>query len=137
MLDPETGILRAYPVHLSLKGASRDRFPEGVPEPSHAAFAGEGWHVDPNAIRAGAVAQPCEVGFVIAHRYEPGADLRVDPLTPAEACVELVGNLMLGRRDALRSLELLARVCRVSKSYRLTYGDLEEAVEAIVEMTGA
>jgi hypothetical protein len=137
VLDPETGMLYPYPVHLSLKGASRDRFPEGAPEPSHAGFAGEAWHVDPETIRAGAVAEPCEVVFVIAHRYEPGADLRIDPLTPAEACVALVGNLMLGRRDAPRSLDLLARICQASKGYRVTHGDLDSAVEAIVKLTGA
>lgn len=135
VLDPLTGTLHPYPVHLSLKGASRDRFPEGVPEPSHERFAGEAWHVDPETIRAGAVAEPCEVGFVIAHRYEPGADLRIEPLTPAEACMELVGNLMLGRRDAPRSLDLLARICHVSKSYRLTHGDLGKAVEATSKLT--
>lgn len=137
VLDPDTGTLHPYPVHLSLKGASRDRFPEGAPDTSHAGFAGEAWHVDAEALRAGSVAEPCDVGFVVAHRYEPGVDLRLDPLTQAEACVELVGNLMLGRRDAPRSMELLARICQVSKGYRLTHGDLDEAVGAIVELTGA
>lgn len=135
VLDPETGTLHPYPVHLSLKGASRDRFPEGAPEPSYAGFAGEAWQVDPEAIRMGAIAEPCEIGFVIAHRYEAGADLQIEPLTPAEACVALVGNLMLGRRDAPRSLDLLARISRASTSYRLTHGDLHSAVEAIIRLT--
>jgi hypothetical protein len=76
VLDPATGTLLPYPVHLSLKGASRERFPEGRPDPAHAGFTGEAWHVDPEAIRPGAIAAPCEVGFVIAHRYEAGAGLR-------------------------------------------------------------
>jgi hypothetical protein len=135
VLDPETGTLYPYPVHLSVKGASRDRFPEGEPVALHVGFAGEAWQVDPEAIRAGAIAEPCEVGFVIAHRYEAGADLQIEPLTPAEACVALVGNLMLGRRDAPRSLDLLARICHASKSYRLTHGALDDAVEAISELT--
>jgi hypothetical protein len=42
---------------------------------------------------------------------------------------------MLGRRDAPRSLELLARICRASVSFRLNHGDLDEAVAAIVELT--
>jgi hypothetical protein len=135
VLDLEAGTLHPYPVHLSLKGASRDRFPEGRPAPSQAGFAGGAWFVDPEAIRSGAVAAPCEVGFVVAHRYERGAALRVEPLTPGEACVELVGNLMMGRRDAPRSLELLATICRASRSYRLTHGDLDAAVDTIVELT--
>ena len=137
VLDPETGTLYPYPVHLSVKGTSRDRFPEGRPDPAHVGLTGDAWHVDPEAIRPGSIAGPCDVGFVIAHRYEPGARLAVEPLTPAEACVELVGNLMLGRRDAPRALDLLARVCGASKGYRLVHGDLDEAVNAILEMTGA
>ena len=137
VLDPETGTLHPYPVHLSLKGTSRERFPEGRPDPNHAGFAGVAWHVDPESIRPEAVAAPCEVGFVIAHRYEVGADIQIEPLTPAEACVELARNLMLGRRDAPRSLDLLARLCRASRCYRLIHGDLDAAVDAIVGLTGA
>ena len=43
---------------------------------------------------------------------------------------------MLGARDMGRSLDLLARVCRASRSYRLTHGDLDAAVGAIMELTG-
>lgn len=74
---------------------------------------------------------------MIAHRYEVGADIQIEPLTPAEACVELTRNLMLGRRDAPRSLDLLARVSRASEDYRLIHGDLDSAVDAIVGVTGA
>jgi hypothetical protein len=72
---------------------------------------------------------------VIAHRYERGAETTIEPLTPGAACVELGRNLMGGRRDVRRSLELLARVCRASRSYRLIHGDLDAAVEAIIEVT--
>ena len=137
VLDPVTGILHPYPVHLSLKAASRDRFPEARPDDADLAFSGRAWHVDPDAIRPGAVASACAVGFVIAHRYEPGAAIRIEPLTPGEACVELVRNLMLARRDTPRSLDLLARICRASRSYRLTHGDLDEAVAAVGELTVA
>lgn len=136
VLDPQTGGVHPYPVHLSLKGPSRDRFPEARPAPEDRVFVGDRWHVDPDAIRPGAVAPPCEVGFVIAHRFEPGATLRVERLTPAAACMELGANLMLGRRESGRALELLARVCRGARSYRLVHGDLDIAVTAIAELTG-
>lgn len=136
VLDPATGMLHPYPVHLSLKAGSRDRFPEARPDPFDVSFSGDTWHVDPESIRRGAVASACYVGFVIAHRYEPGADARLESLTPAEACIELGRNLLLGRRDAARSLALLARVCRGSRSYRLTHGDLDRAVEAIAQLVG-
>jgi hypothetical protein len=135
VLDPASGLVHPYPVHLSLKAASRDRFPEMEPGDAALAFSGGSWHVDPEAIRSGAIASASEVGFVIPHRYEAGADLRIEPLTPAEACVELVQNLMLARRDAPRSLDLLARISRASRSYRLIHGDLDAAVAAISDLT--
>lgn len=136
VLDPVRGIIHPYAVHLSLKAASRDRFPEARPNDADLAFSGSTWHVDPEAIRPRSVASACEVGFVFAHRYEPGTAIRIEPLTPAEACIELVKNLMLARRDTPRSLDLLARICRGSRSYRLTHGDLDAAVEAIGNLTG-
>jgi hypothetical protein len=135
VFDPVSGTLHAYPVHLSLKGRSRNEFPDVGPDPADAAFSGDTWHVDPEAIRQGAIASPCSVGSVISHRYERNAVTSIGSLTPAQACVELGRNLMLGRRDVGRSLDLLARVCRSSRSYRLTYGDLDAAVEAIIEVT--
>ncbi len=72
---------------------------------------------------------------MIAHRYEPGAVIGIEPLSAAEACIELVKNLMLARRDTASSLDLLARICRSSLSYRITYGDLDAAVDAIGNLT--
>ena len=110
VFDPVSGLLHPYPTHLSLKAASRDRFPEARPVVADIAFSDATWHVDPDAIRQGAVAPSCEVGFVIPHRYAPGAETMLEPLTSAEACVELVQNLMLGRREVTRSLELIAGI---------------------------
>jgi hypothetical protein len=135
VLDPLTATLEPYPVHLSLKAASQRRFPEWRPPDADVASSGGTWYVDPDAIRAGSVVPACPIGFVIAHRYEPGARLRVERLTPGEAMVELSRNLMLARRDASRSLELLARICQASTSYRITRGDLDEAVAAIADLT--
>lgn len=137
VIDPLTGILHPYPVHLSLKAASRDRFPDARPVPAHLAYSEDTWHVDPDAIRAGSIAGACEVGFVVSHRFVSGAATVVDPLSPAEACLELTQNLMLPRRDPQRSLDVLAGVCRRSRSFRLTHGDLDEAVRAVVELTRA
>ena len=136
VLDPVTSLVQPYPVHLSLKAASRDRFPEAKPDPADLAFSGLTWHVDPDVIRPGSVASECDVGFMIAHRYEPGAAIgdRAAHLS-REACVELVRNLMLARRDTARSLDLLARICRGARSYRLVHGGLDTAVGAISELT--
>ncbi len=135
VIDPTTATLQAYPVHLSLKAGSRDRFPNAAPGSSDGLYSDDTWHVDPDAIRPGAVVARCRVGFVIPHRYEPRADTLIESLTPAQALVEMGSNLMNGRRDIARSLDTLADICLGSKSYRLTHGDLDEAIQAIVDLT--
>jgi hypothetical protein len=89
-----------------------------------------------NDIRWLASGPRCGIGELNLPANEPGSSIKVEPLTPAEACVELVQNLMLGRRDAALRLELLGRICQSSRSYRLTHGDLDAAVETITELTG-
>ena len=135
VFDPVAATLHPYPIHLSLKGESRAKFPDGAPDPADLEYSPTAWRVDPEAIRAGAVASSCDVRFVISHRYVPGADIRVESLTPAETCIHLAQNLMLGRRAARSSLELLASVCRRSQGFRVTHGDLDEAVQAIIDLT--
>jgi hypothetical protein len=134
VLDPATGDLLPYPTHLSLKAKSRDRFRDAMPDPADIRLSDDTWHVDPDAIRRGSVASRCEVGYVIPHRYEPGTEVRVEPLTRAAACVELGRNLMTPRRDAAWALGVLAAACRPAGCYRLTSGDLDGAVQAIAEI---
>lgn len=134
-LDPKSGSVLAFPKHLTLKSLSRDRFPEARPDRATNRWSGDKWHVDPDRIRAGAVMDGCEVGYVVAYRYKSGANTRLTALTRAEACVELARNLMLARRDGARALPLLAAISQKSKNYRLLAGDLDEAVEAIVAIT--
>jgi hypothetical protein len=134
VLEPSTGDLLPYPTHLSLKAKSRDRFRDSAPAPADVRLSDDPWHVDPDAIRPGAVASRCKVGFVIPHRYEPGVDIRVEPLTRAAAAVELGRNLMSPRRDAAWTLGVLAAACRTAACYRLTSGDLDAAVQAIAEI---
>ena len=135
VLDPGTPTLLPSPTHLSLKAGSWSLFPEVAPDPVTAALSGDTWHVDPEDIRPRSVGQPCTVGFVVPHRFEAGAKTTVEPLSPAEACVELGRNLMAARRDAPRALDLLGRICQGSSCNRLTWGDLDEAVETIQQLT--
>jgi hypothetical protein len=137
VLDPETEMLHPFPVHLSLKAASRDRFPEASPDPGDLDLSRGIWHVDPDTIRSGAVASACRVGFVISHRYDQGAEPTIESITAADGCMTLATNLMLARRDAPRSLQLLAQISRASRRYRMVRDDLDAAVEAIVALTAA
>ncbi len=137
VFDPDTARLHPYPKRLTLKATARDKFPESRPDEAHLQLAGDKWQVDPEAIRPGAFAPACEVGFVIPYRFEPGAKTMTEPLTSAAACMELGRNLMYAHEDGARALPLLARVCQGAHAWRMVSGDLDEAVDTILELTGA
>lgn len=135
VLEPTAGTVRASPTHLSLKAGSWTLFPDVGPGTAIAKLCGDTWHVDPDAIRAGSIATACEVGFVIPHRFQPKSETHLESLTPAAACVELGRNLMAPRRDAPRALGLIGTICAAARCYRLTWGDLGEAVDVIRELS--
>ncbi|MGH2787288.1 MAG: hypothetical protein ACRDJV_05180 [Actinomycetota bacterium] len=89
------------------------------------------WCLRPEDIRPGALGAPCEVRFVIAPRYRKGAATEIAPMTRADAVRELAMNSMNLPLYQGRALPLLADIVRGAQSYRLTSGDLGEAVRAV------
>jgi hypothetical protein len=56
--------------------------------------------------------------------------------TRADAVVELCRNAMNLHQYGGRALPLLADVARAARSYRLVWGDLDEAVAAVTGLVG-
>jgi hypothetical protein len=92
-------------------------------------------HLRPELIRQEPKGEPCEIRFVIAHKYQPGARTTITPISKAEALMELVNNVSNLHRYRGRALPLLAPVARRARSYRLVQGNVDEAVEAITAVT--
>jgi hypothetical protein len=93
------------------------------------------WYVPAEDIRPGAYAGPCEVRFIIAPRYVPGAPTSADPITPAAALVELANQTFNFGRYRRRALPVLSGLVQGSRSYRLVSGDLKEAVRTVTELS--
>src|SRR5256885_1437780 len=68
------------------------------------------WLVDPNRIRAEAVASPVPVGLVVSPRYEPGAPTTVTPLRKSETIALVVQNSFNFAPFGRRGLEALAEI---------------------------
>jgi hypothetical protein len=138
--DWETGEIEPFPKPLSIDPGAQFLFPElAPPEPPSAepdAGTGGQWHVPPSSIRADAVGGRCRAAYVVFPKYEENAATRIEPITRAEALVELAKNTFRFRDHPRRALDTLSGVIREVECYRLTVGDLEDAchlIEALME----
>lgn len=136
--DPETGMVDAYPKWLSLKPGSWALFPHLRPvlPPDLAGFAEDQWHVVPDAVRPGAVVPSAEPAYVVAPRYRPGQSTSMEPMGRAEALSILVEEAFNLGRFGRAGFQALAGVVGRSECWRLTTGDLGEAVAAVRGVTG-
>jgi hypothetical protein len=92
------------------------------------------WHVDARTIRADALAPPTRPGYVIAPRYEQGANTTLAPMSRAEAVMEMGQNSFNLSLHGRRGVEALAMVARRSACYRLVVSDLDAACALLSDL---
>lgn len=136
VIDYRAGLLRPYPRALNFKQGSERVFPKlWPPDAAGTVPRGEGF-LRADAIRPDVMAGPCQVRFVIFPRYEEEAATGVAPLGAAHALERLLANTLNREAFGGRALLLLADVVRGADAYTMVSGDLDEAVQAIREITG-
>lgn len=136
--DRATGTLLPYPKPLSIDPGSWPLFPDLEP---HEPFADDGykrrqWLVPPTDIRPDALGRPCGARFVVFPAYAEGATTRLEPMTRAEALVEMARNTFRFDREGRPTFALLAGILRGAEPYRLPVGDLDAAVSEISRLVG-
>ncbi len=134
-IDPVTRRVYPFAKPLTIKEGSFPMFPELRPC-GNGYEAGYRWFVQPDEIHPGAVAGPSPIRFVVAPRYRKGATTKLTQITRAQGLVELAENALNFHIYQARALTLLAEALRKASCYRMVVGDLDEAVNLIVELTG-
>jgi hypothetical protein len=131
-------MIEPYPKPLSLDPGSWHLFPELEPNADLANddYKQLQWQVPPTAIRADAVGRPCPARYLVFPEYVEGAKTELVGLGRAEALVELAKNTFAFNERSRFALEELAGIVRQVDCYRLTAGDLDEAVARITELVG-
>lgn len=133
-IDPVTRRLYPYPRTLCLKEGSFELFSELNGNAALRKLGGE-WYVRPESIGPGALAGPCGVRFVIAPQYREGSDTRLTPMSKGQAVAKLWDSLWNRAVYRDRALGLLTDVVTTSRSFRLTYGELDVAIGHIERLT--
>ena len=134
-IDPVSRLVHPYPRPIALKRPPEDVFPGLKPVSEDPDLVMNQWHVDPDDIRAGCVASPAPVRFVLFLRHEPERQTELSAVSKGEAAVELGRNALSLSRYRGRALPLLSDVVRSASTYRLLSGDLDDAVETVFDLT--
>jgi hypothetical protein len=133
LIEPATALLQPFPRSLWLARPSLEAVFPG--EAGRAEWStGREFHVRPTDLRPRAVGRPCRVRMVIAPRFERGAPTRLEPITRAEAVMTLARNTFHLDRFGGSAIELLGRVAGGAACHRLVYGNLSDAVGAVMEV---
>jgi hypothetical protein len=134
--DWDTGEIEPFPKPLSIDPGSQYLFPELAPPPPPGAGGDPDgqWNVPPSSIRSDAVGGRCRAAYVVFPKYDGDAATRLEPVTRAEALVELAKNTFRFREHPRRALDTLSGVIREVDCYRLTVGHLDDACRVIDEL---
>lgn len=134
-IDPVSGKLYPFPKAITLKGDAMRTLGDTLPAKPWRPAGGFEVHVPAEDIRPQATHGPCEVGFVIAPTYRPGAKTVLTQMSRATSLVLLVENAFNARVYGSRAIPLLERMLKGAECYKLDTGDLGLAVAAVQRLT--
>jgi hypothetical protein len=138
-IDPSTGLVHPFHKPLSIGPGSFPVLPEL--EPSIPAdveqYLSPSWNVSVSALRSDALAPVSRPAVVVLPRYDPDSSTQLEPITKAEALVELAGNAFNLADHGPSGFATLADLVRGCDCYRLTVNDLGSATELVVAALGA
>ena len=77
---------------------------------------------------------PAVPGLVLFPRYEPGAQIRVETLSKARAFAKLAVNSFNYEILGPDGFDAVGRLLQAGDVYRLGYGSLPDAIDAIAEL---
>jgi len=136
LIAPDTGELLAYPKPLWLSPGSVGAVDglRGRVMPEYRELGRMRTYVRPDDLRAGAVGSACPVALVVAPRFLATSPVRLEPMSRAATLMCLAENSFNLRELGGRGLEQLRRSVVGAHGYRLTHGDLDEAVAKILAL---
>ena len=80
---------------------------------------------------------PSPAGLIVFPQFVPEAACRLEPLTPASACAQLMGTVVNARNLPGHGLEKVSRIARRVPAYAVRFGDFEQGVQAIDELAAS
>ena len=141
VIDPASGELHPFPKPIGIKDISvcpdlaHRRELWWGPKPGENIDAGSCWYVDPDDIAPKSVSGPVPVRYIVFPRYDPNARPGLEELSPGQAMRGLLNNSVNFPRIRREGLHLLVKLVQEARCLSLTTNCLDQATEAINELT--
>ncbi len=140
ILDPDTGLLQPMPRPIPLKNHSievmQNFAPDGVFGPRFPRTRkGDVVHLAPTPESVARQHQTAQPAWVLFPRYRADAATRITPVAPTQAFVRLSNNAFNYQLGGERAFRALATLIRRVSCHDLVYGDLEDVVARIEDLT--
>jgi len=138
LLDPSLGCLWPAPRPVSLKQAAieiiRRRHPDVVYGPEKVDMEGLRFvHARPPSDSVRRSHEPAVPGWIVLPRYSPGSPTNFEPVSKAQALMELAGQ-SFNYNYLSNGFESLARLVEQSQCYALEYSDLDDVLSRFAEL---
>jgi hypothetical protein len=137
-LDMASGRLLPYPKPITVKPGSFDVLSDMDPDACATAgtgpWAGREWHVAVGEGTGRGIGTACPPGFVIAPRYDAGADTTLTPLSDTQAFFALAVNAVNLVPHGSVGTSALGRLALECGCFSLVFSDLDEACRRILDL---
>jgi hypothetical protein len=137
-IDPVNGWVHPYPKPLSLDPSSvelLDSLVDTLP-PEYRRESTIQYHIRPDDLRKRSIGRACRVRFVIAPKYDRAHKTKLQAISRAEGLTVLAENCFNFGRWRSRGVTALARVAERAECFRLSVGNLDDAVGMIAKIVG-
>jgi hypothetical protein len=131
---PDSSTVFAYPKPITLKAGSLEWVALGGDHPVAGLEAAGNGRAHLRAGSVGDIAPRSSLGVIVLVRHTDEEPPTLNSISPAEACVRLLGDSLDGVRLGPSSLEVLARVVAGTSAWELVYRDAAEAAELIEQL---
>jgi hypothetical protein len=136
-VDLATSVLRGLAKPVGLKAGSWPVLPDLAPDPASLAphpWRSRPWLVETDRIRPGAGTPGGPLAAVVLPRFTAGAVTSLEPVTAGHAVWALARNAFNPVAHGAAGLAALAAAVRGAACHRLVFGDLDEAVDAVLSV---
>lgn len=142
LVDPRTGQVHGLARPISLKNASIDVMRRFAPQAKlgpvvHETTKGSVAHVQAPPASVEHVGRPAKPAWIVLPRYLADAPATLEPMSQAEAFMQLVDNSFNYHLYGARGFDLLAAVVDDCSCYRFTYSRLDEAASTFMALAAA
>jgi len=139
LIDPQTALLYPVPRPIALKKESIEIIRARVPNVRYGPVAededgAQAVHAAPPADAVARLGEPAPVGWIVVPRFQRDSDTILEPIPKARMLAHLSDN-SFNYNVVVGGFEALARIVDGAHCFRLTFGRLDDALEALGRLT--